>query len=111
MPPKEFKYFLSNNAYVSVYLFTDRAKVTEFVVKLNYITITENETCEVIRFDTAHGTVHKDILLPDGSKYLVKRYRSLSHEQGLDFATDDLDEHFEFYIERFKQWQKERKKG
>lgn len=65
---------------------------------------------EVVRFDTAHGVVHKDILLPDGSKYNMKAYSYLTNEQGLDFATDDIEEHFEFYIERFEQWLKQRKR-
>ena len=106
MPPKEFKYYLSDNAYVSVHFLTNRGKVIDFVVKLNYVK--GNETHEVIRFDTAHGGVHKDILLPNGSKYRVINYSYLTNEEGVNFATDDLEEHFEFYIERFQQWLKQK---
>jgi len=107
MPPKEFKYYLNENVFISVFLYTVRGKVNDFVVKLNCIT--NNTVAEIIPFDTAHGCIHKDVLRPDGTKEYVKKYHSIDLNAGVDFATADIEEHWEFYIERYNKWQSERK--
>lgn len=74
----------------------------EFVVKL--LLKVSGQTFEVIRYDTAHGGPHRDTLFPDGTKYRIRKFDYLDNNQGLTFALDDIDEHWEFYIEGFKQW-------
>lgn len=102
MPPKEYQFWLDENVYVVVYLWPQQRTVLEFVVKLHLIY--QDKTYEVLRFDTAHGGPHKDVLHPDGSKYLVKHFLYLDNNQGLTFALDDIKEHWKSYIERFKKW-------
>ena len=108
MPPKEFKYFISEDAFVSVFFRTNRGVIADFVVKLN--AIIDGRAYEIVRFDTAHGGVHKDVLRPDGTKEKVVQFRYLTYKQGLDLATTDVEEHMEFYIERFKKWLKQKGK-
>lgn len=108
MPPQNYSYFISDNLFISVYFTTFRGKVAEFVVKLNLIV--DEKVFEMVRFDNAHNVVHKDILFPDSSKFKVVSYPYLTNEQGLDFAVDDLEEHCEFYLERFERWLKEKQK-
>jgi hypothetical protein len=105
MPPKEYRIPLSDQAFVHVYFFTEGKPVKEFVVKL--ILKHGGNEYEVIRFDAAHGGPHRDTLLPDGTKYAIKKFDYLDNNQGLTFALDDIQEHWEFYIERFRQWLEE----
>jgi len=80
----------------------------DFVVKLNFII--DSQIFEVVRFDPAHGGVHKDVLRPDGKKEYIRLFHYLSFKQGVDLAINDIEEHWEFYIERFKKWLNEEKK-
>jgi hypothetical protein len=62
---------------------------------------------EVIRFDSAHGCPHKDILDPTGSVVRKVWFELLDNQQGLNLAIKDLKDNYELYIERFKKWLKE----
>jgi hypothetical protein len=76
----------------------------DFVVKL--IVKIGQEFYEVIRFDSAHGCPHKDILVPDGSIKRKVWYELFDNNQALDLAVRDLKDNFEIYIERFRKWLK-----
>lgn len=108
MPPKEYQFTLSSEAYGTAYFLTDRGTVLEFVVKLHFQR--GETTYEVLRFDTALGGPHKDVLLPSGTKHHVKTFHYLDNNQALTFAIDDIFEHWQLYIERFQQWLEENKK-
>ncbi len=45
---------------------TEKDRVAGFVVQ--YETLSEGKWLPVVRYDTAHGYAHKDLLNPDGSK-------------------------------------------
>ena len=107
MPPKRFKFPLSEFAFGSVYFRTTRGIIVEFVVKLHMI-LAEVEY-EVLRYDTAHGGTHKDVLLPDGSKFDVVPYHYLSPKDALTFAIQDIYNNWKFYTERFERWINEKK--
>jgi hypothetical protein len=102
MPPKEFRVPFSHEVTLYVYFFNAGKVITEYVVKL--LLNEKGKEYEVIRFDTAHGGPHKDVLRPDGSKEYVQTFYYLDNNQGLTFALDDVDEHWEFYVERFRKW-------
>lgn len=108
MPPKDYRFLLSDVAFGSVYFRTEKGTILEFVIKLHYIR--GNKEFDVLRYDTAHGGVHKDILLSDGSKYDLVPYHHLNNKEGLTFAIQDIRLHWQFYIERFERWLKENKK-
>jgi hypothetical protein len=40
--------------------------ITDFVVQ--YEIFINDKWCPVVRYDTAHGYAHKDLIHPDGSK-------------------------------------------
>jgi len=44
----------------------DRGKVRGFVIQ--YELFIKNKWIPVVRYDTAHGYAHKDLINPDGSK-------------------------------------------
>ncbi len=108
MPPKDYRFELSDKAFGTVYFKSSKGVILEFVVKLYFVS--GNKEFEVIRYDVAHGGVHKDILLPDGSKQDLIPYHYLDNKQGLTFAVKDIYLHWEFYIERFEQWLRKEKK-
>ena len=109
MPPQYFTFRLADNVIVSVYFSTARGKVTEFVVKLELEL--EGGIHEVIRYDAAHGGPHKDVLMPDGSKYDVVPYHNLGIDEGFTFAVSDIKENWAFYTERFLRWLKAKEKN
>ena len=59
---------------------------------------------EVIRFDGAHDSPHKDIL--DLTGHVVRKvwYEYISNKQALTMAIDDIEDNYEFYRERFSTW-------
>jgi hypothetical protein len=104
MPKKYFKIALSSSAEIHVYFETANGLIVDFVVKL--ILKIGQEYYEVIRFDSAHGCPHKDILALDGSVKRKTWYELIDNNQALDLAVRDLKDNYEIYIERFKQWLK-----
>jgi hypothetical protein len=104
MPKKYFKIELSSGAEIHVYFETANGLIVDFVVKL--ILKIGQEFYEVIRFDSAHGFPHKDILAPDGSIKRKVWYELFDNNQALDLAVRDLKDNYEIYIERFRKWLK-----
>ena len=104
MPKKYFKIALSSGAEIHVYFETANGLIVDFVVKL--ILKIGQELYEVIRFDSAHGCPHKDILAPDCSIKRKVWYELLDNKQALDLAVRDLKDNGDIYIERFKKWLK-----
>jgi len=98
MPPKYFTFRLADNVTVAAYFSTNRGKVTKFVAKLQVES--RGRIYEVIRYDGAHGGPHKDILMPNGSKYDVVPYHNLTVHEGLTFAVKDFKANWAFYVER-----------
>ena len=83
--------------------------VISYVVKL--ILWVDKKHYEVIRFDSAHGCPHKDIVCPhkdivDEKGAVVRKiwFESLDNQQGLDMAIKDVKDNYELYVERLKKW-------
>ena len=109
MPPRTYRYEISENVFITIHFVTSKGHVTEFVIKLELLV--EKKIYEVIRYDTAHGGTHKDILHPDGSKHDLVPYHYLDVETGFQFAAKDVKSNWKFYVERFLRWlRKEEKK-
>jgi len=54
----------------------------------------------VVRYDTAHGFAHRDLLHPDGRIDKTPLFMR-SFSEALDFAESDLRSNWQFYIDRF----------
>jgi len=83
----------------------DRGKVTRFVVQLEY-TIEDDAWLPVVRYDSAHGRPHRDILDPSGET--VKKEwldellgRDVSMAEGLNYGQDDLKRNWRIYRDTF----------
>lgn len=101
MPKKYFKIELFDGAEIHVWFETVNGVIVGFIVKL--ICRVEDVIHEVIRFDSAHGCPHKDILNMDGTIKRKVWYEFLENKEGLDLAIKDLKDNFEIYIERYKK--------
>ena len=60
MPQKDFQIWLTEKVYLVVDYETDAGRVVGFVVRL--MIDLEGTIYNVARYDTAHGTPHRDIL-------------------------------------------------
>ena len=104
MPKKYYKIELLGGAAVHVYFETASGIIINFVVKLVFEI--NNRYYEIIRFDSAHGCPHKDVLNVEGKVIRKIWYDFLDYKQALDVAIKDLKDNHELYIERFKKWLK-----
>ena len=104
MPKKYYKIKLLGGAAIHVYFETASGIIIDFVVKLVFEI--NSRYYEIIRFDTAHGCPHKDVLNVEGKVIRKIWYDFLDHKQALDVAIKDLKDNHELYIERFIKWLK-----
>jgi hypothetical protein len=102
MPKKYYTIELAKGIEIHVYLETLNGLVINYAVKL--VLSVDKMYYEVIRFDSAHGCPHKDILDETGAVARKIWFESLDNQQGLDMAVKDIKDNYELYIQRFKKW-------
>ena len=76
----------------------DRGRVTGFVVQ--YETVIESKWMPIVRYDTAHGCAHKDLINPDGTKEKIL-IGAADFNEALLMADSDINENWERYKERY----------
>lgn len=77
---------------------TEKGRVSGFMTQ--YEIFFEGEWMPVVRYDTAHGYVHKDLINPDGSK--EKIFMGLTDlNEALTLADKDINENWERYKDRY----------
>jgi hypothetical protein len=76
----------------------EKGKVTGFVVQ--YETLFDDKWVPIVRYDTAHGYAHKDLMNPDGSKKKVFLGEADFNEV-LTLADLDINKSWERYKERY----------
>ena len=100
----EFRRLFDEENAVRVQFHLDRDRVVQFVVQLECFL--QSEWIPIVRYDTAHGFAHRDLLHPlhpaEKKEMPVKDFNA-----GLTFAMQDLAENWEKYRERYEQWQRE----
>jgi len=72
----------------------------DFVVQLEYLT---NKWKPVIRYDNAHGFVHRDIYSITGSKKRREKIHAKTLKDAVLIAYNDLSHNYQNYIERFEK--------
>jgi hypothetical protein len=78
----------------------DRGKITEFVIQ--YETLVKDEWQAVVRYDTAHGRPHTDIIMPDGTK--EKRLLHFPNfNDAFSYAEENVKINWECYRRRYFQ--------
>jgi hypothetical protein len=76
----------------------DKGKISGFVVQ--YEMFIGDQWVPVVRYDTANGYAHKDLLKPDGSKEKIFMGTGDLNE-ALTLADNDISENWERYKERY----------
>lgn len=77
---------------------TQKGKIVEFVVQ--YEMLYNCKWVPIIRYDTAHGYAHKDLINPDGSKEKILIGQANLNEV-MNMADRDINENWEKYKDRY----------
>ena len=97
MGEKHYLIMLDTDARKRHYHRTEAGKITNFSVQLE---IKIGDTWrEVVRYDCAHGYAHKDYYNIDGKRRKINL--SMSYEDALTFADDDINENWQSHRQRF----------
>jgi hypothetical protein len=76
----------------------DRGKITAFVVQ--YETLVKDQWKAIVRYDTAHGQPHRDVMSPDGRK--EKRLLHFPNFSDAFYcAQEDANANWRFYRKRY----------
>jgi hypothetical protein len=73
-------------------------KIVEFRIQLE--TLVKNEWCAVVRYDTAHGKAHRDIIHLNGSQ-TKDWFEGYTIEEVLTIGQKDILENWSSYRDRF----------
>jgi hypothetical protein len=76
----------------------DRGHLVDFMCQ--YEALINERWAPVVRFDCAHGFFHKDTLYPNGDK-VKEKIEILSLKAAAEYAKQDIEEHWEWYRERY----------
>jgi hypothetical protein len=101
MPQKDYVNWLAEEIFLAVDYETHAGRVVSFVVLLM---IQHGESIyNVARYDTAHGTPHRDILSKSNS--VIEKYwlDNMEFDEALTYAIDDFKENYENYITAWKK--------
>ncbi|MCL5951246.1 MAG: hypothetical protein M1132_05910 [Chloroflexi bacterium] len=96
-----FVHYLAPGVISRVRFARQRGRVIQFSIQLECWIA--NEWHRVVRYDTAHGFAHLDILRPDGSQEKLELPFE-SFNEALTFAQLDLKANWPTYRERYERW-------
>lgn len=96
MGEKDYVYFLTARQLdrFRYYHYSQRGRIIRFLVQ--YEAFIDEKWHPIIRYDTAHGRPHKDILHPDGSQEKVEFY-GYNREEVLSMGVEDIKENWRTY--------------
>lgn len=100
MGERLYTLWLDDSTFVHLEFLTVRGKVVSFVVRL--MREINNEWINVVRYDTAHGVPHRDLLDKRGRVLRKNWLVGMTFEQALIHAKEDLLKNYERYIKNFE---------
>lgn len=69
-------------------------------IVVQYESFINNKWTPIVRYDCAHGFLHRDVLYPDGQK--EKQAINITNlGDALNYAEQDIKDRWEFYKERY----------
>jgi len=102
-----FEHHLGLGSIARVRFVKERGRIVAFVVQLECLF--GDEWHPIVRYDTAHGFAHRDVLRPDGTTVkttmLVRDYN-----EALTFAHEDIKANWRVYRERYRRWLEDAKR-
>jgi len=99
----EFRRLLDDKNAVRVSFVVERNRVLRFMAQLECRFNGEWEP--VVRYDTAHGFAHRDVLHPSGKTDKIET-AVRDYNEALTFAIHDLTDHWAKYRRRYEEWLK-----
>mgnify|MGYP001596431586 CR=1 FL=1 len=75
-------------------------KIISFVVQIEFNV--DGKWHPVVRYDTAHGFAHRDLLRPHGKLEKTPLFLH-TYNEALDFAEADLKNNWQIYVERYRK--------
>ena len=101
MPSKDYRIWVNETTYIIVDLAMVKGRVISFVVRMMWISETQEHN--VVRYDTSHGTPHRDSL--GARKGLLRKdwYADLPLDVVLQRAIQDCKTNYENYLSQFKE--------
>ena len=106
----KFRVRFDNDTAARVRFNVGRKQVFAFTVQLECFI--EDEWRPIVRYDTAHGFAHRDVLRPGGETEKT-RLDAQDYNTALTLAINDLRQNWAKYRLRYEQWlrEKQRRKG
>ena len=86
--------------FVAVDFATAQGRVISFVVRL--MVIEDDDEYSIARYDTAHGSPHRDRLDRRGALVEKEWLAGLDLDSALNFAVEDFKENYERYYKAWK---------
>lgn len=103
----EFRRLLDFDNALRVTFETERGQIIRFVVQLECQFMEDGDWIPVVRYDTAHGYAHRDIMRPNG-KEEKSRIPTQDYNEALTFAMKDVVEKRWEYRRRYEEWLREK---
>jgi hypothetical protein len=100
MPQKDFQIWLTDKIYLVVDYETIDGQIVAFVVRL--MLIQDDHLYNVARYDTAHGTPHRDIMSRSNNILEKNWLTQMEFDSALTYAIDDFKENYANYINAWK---------
>ncbi len=101
MAMKEFFIWLTGTDRIRVRIHTAGGEVREFVAQ--YETIIDGRWWPVVRYDSAHGIAHRDLLAPKGDTIGKDWYPDIGYADAVNMAIDDRQANWNRYREVFER--------
>jgi hypothetical protein len=98
---KEFVKIISpeNEDRLRIRITTDTGKVVNIMVQ--YEARINDSWYEIVRYDCAHGFLHRDVMWPTKTEKQMLDIKNL--DAALQFAEQDIKDRWKWYKERFKK--------
>jgi len=100
MSERDYLIWLNESTYIKIDFTTVRGRVTSFVVRL--MLATDRGDLNIVRYDTAHGMPHRDLLDQRGRVVTKDWLLDMTFDEALTHAKDDFMRNYEKYIEAFE---------
>ncbi len=99
----EFRRLLDFDNALRVMFETERGEILRFVVQLECQFVENSEWTPVVRYDTAHGYAHRDVMHPTQREEKME-ITVQDYNKALTIAMEDIVENRYEYRRRYEQW-------
>ena len=97
MPQRDFVIWLDQGLYITVDFTSSGPAMLSFVVRL--VLVDENGEHTIARYDTAHGTAHRDLVNPRNRLVEKKWLIDLDFTDAMEYAVRDFKINHARYLE------------